>query len=74
MRIKQGLKTSVMDLLIFNKIKRLFGGQIKMLISGVLIDPDTQRFIQICMGITVQQGYGSTEALIVSMMDKNDLS
>lgn len=57
-----GHKTPLIDKLIADKAKKLFGGKIKMLIcGGAPLSADTQAFIRNCLGINVTQGYAATE-------------
>ena len=57
-----GHKTPLIDRLIADKAKRLFGGKIKMLIcGGAPLSADTQAFIRNCLGVNVTQGYAATE-------------
>eukprot|EP01018_Ginkgo_biloba_P013430 Gb_03324 [translate_table: standard] len=50
------------DGLVFNKIRAVLGGHIRGLLSGgAPLSGDTQRFINICLGAPIGQGYGLTE-------------
>ncbi|KAF3546273.1 hypothetical protein DY000_02005058 [Brassica cretica] len=57
-----GLEKMFWDTLVFTKIRAVLGGRIRfMLVGGAPLSPDSQRFINICMGSPIGQGYGLTE-------------
>lgn len=57
-----GLETMLWDVILFKKIRSILGGEIRfMLCGGAPLSGDTQRFINICMGAPIGQGYGLTE-------------
>ncbi|KAI5660638.1 hypothetical protein M9H77_19961 [Catharanthus roseus] len=57
-----GLETILWDIIIFKKIRSILGGEIRfMLCGGAPLSGDSQRFINICMGAPIGQGYGLTE-------------
>ncbi|KAL1822074.1 hypothetical protein ACET3Z_008852 [Daucus carota] len=57
-----GLEKLLWDLLVFKKIRSVLGGDIRaMLCGGAPLSGDTQRFVNICMGAPIVQGYGLTE-------------
>ncbi|KAL0732975.1 hypothetical protein Bca4012_009185 [Brassica carinata] len=57
-----GLEKMFWDTLVFKKIRAVLGGRLRfMLIGGAPLSPDSQRFINICMGSPIGQGYGLTE-------------
>ncbi|XP_057796690.1 long chain acyl-CoA synthetase 8 [Salvia miltiorrhiza] len=57
-----GLEAMLWDIILFNKIRSILGGQIRfMLCGGAPLSGDTQRFINICIGAPIGQGYGLTE-------------
>ncbi|TYJ35630.1 hypothetical protein E1A91_A05G249900v1 [Gossypium mustelinum] len=57
-----GLEKYLWDLLIFKKVRAILGGRLRFLLSGgAPLSPDTQRFINICFGTPIGQGYGLTE-------------
>lgn len=50
------------DLLVFRKVRAILGGRIRFILSGgAPLSGDTQRFINICIGAPIGQGYGLTE-------------
>lgn len=50
------------NFLVFRKVKAILGGHIRFLLSGgAPLSGDTQRFINICLGAPICQGYGLTE-------------
>ncbi|KAG0470979.1 hypothetical protein HPP92_015525 [Vanilla planifolia] len=57
-----GLEKLLWDFLVFRKVKAILGGHIRFLLSGgAPLSGDTQRFINICLGAPIGQGYGLTE-------------
>ncbi|PSS16071.1 Long chain acyl-CoA synthetase [Actinidia chinensis var. chinensis] len=57
-----GLERLLWDVVVFKKIRSVLGGKIRfMLCGGAPLSGDTQRFINICMGAPIGQGYGLTE-------------
>jgi long-chain acyl-CoA synthetase len=57
-----GLEKLLWDVLVFKKIQAILGGNIRgMLSGGAPLSRDTQRFINICFGAPIGQGYGLTE-------------
>ncbi|KAK3034012.1 hypothetical protein RJ639_033297 [Escallonia herrerae] len=57
-----GLEKLFWDAIIFKMIRSILGGEIRlMLCGGAPLSGDTQRFINICMGVPIGQGYGLTE-------------
>lgn len=57
-----GLEKLLWDVLVFKKVKAVLGGRIRFLLSGgAPLSADTQRFINICLGAPIGQGYGLTE-------------
>ncbi|KAF5205941.1 Long chain acyl-coa synthetase [Thalictrum thalictroides] len=57
-----GLEKILWNFLVFRKIKAILGGHVRFLLSGgAPLSGDTQRFINICLGAPIGQGYGLTE-------------
>lgn len=57
-----GLEKVLWDLLVFRKVRAVLGGHVRFLLSGgAPLSGDTQRFINICLGAPIGQGYGLTE-------------
>ncbi|KAG8378268.1 hypothetical protein BUALT_Bualt08G0119900 [Buddleja alternifolia] len=57
-----GLERLFWNLLVFRKVKAILGGRIRFILSGgAPLSGDTQRFINICLGAPIGQGYGLTE-------------
>ncbi|GAV68448.1 AMP-binding domain-containing protein [Cephalotus follicularis] len=57
-----GLEKMLWDVLLFKEVRAILGGHIRfMLCGGAPLSGDSQRFINICMGAPVGQGYGLTE-------------
>ena len=56
-------RSSLLDTLIFNKIKSILGGNMMYLCSGSApLSEDVYNFIYVSFGADVTEGYGSTEA------------
>ncbi|GMH17168.1 hypothetical protein Nepgr_019009 [Nepenthes gracilis] len=57
-----GLEKLLWNFLVFRKIQAILGGRIRYMLSGgAPLSGDTQRFINICFGAPIGQGYGLTE-------------
>lgn len=57
-----GLERFLWDFLVFRKVRAILGGRIRYMLSGgAPLSGDTQRFINICIGTSIGQGYGLTE-------------
>ncbi|OWM76800.1 hypothetical protein CDL15_Pgr021192 [Punica granatum] len=57
-----GLEKMFWDCIVFNKIRTVLGGNIRfMLCGGAPLSGETQRFINVCIGAPIGQGYGLTE-------------
>ncbi|OIW02437.1 hypothetical protein TanjilG_05030 [Lupinus angustifolius] len=57
-----GLEKALWDFLVFKKVRAILGGRIRFILSGgAPLSADTQRFINICFGAPIGQGYGLTE-------------
>lgn len=57
-----GLERLLWNFLVFRKVRAILGGHIRFVLSGgAPLSGDTQRFINICMGAPIGQGYGLTE-------------
>lgn len=49
-----GIEALLWDLVIFNKVKSILGGDIRaMLCGGAPLSGDTQRFVNICVGYAI---------------------
>ncbi|KQJ93302.1 long chain acyl-CoA synthetase 8 [Brachypodium distachyon] len=52
----------IWDSIVFKPIRLMLGGRIRFILcGGAPLSSDTQRFINICLGVPVGQGYGLTE-------------
>lgn len=61
-QIKRGYDAPLCNALLFRKVKKLLGGQVRMMLSGgAPLSPATQRFMNVCFCCPVGQGYGLTE-------------
>eukprot|EP00850_Spirogloea_muscicola_P008364 SM000044S16011 [mRNA] locus=s44:538830:543829:- [translate_table: standard] len=57
-----GLEAALWQQLVFRKIQAAIGGRVRgMLSGGAPLSGDTQRFMNICFGMPIGQGYGLTE-------------
>ncbi|KAI9106638.1 hypothetical protein K1719_022166 [Acacia pycnantha] len=57
-----GSEKALWDALVFKKVRAILGGRIRFILSGgAPLSGDTQRFINICLGAPIGQGYGLTE-------------
>lgn len=57
-----GLEKLLWDELVFRKIRAILGGHVRGLLSGgAPLSEETQRFVNICLGAPILQGYGLTE-------------
>uniref|UniRef100_A0A0N5ALV8 long-chain-fatty-acid--CoA ligase n=1 Tax=Syphacia muris TaxID=451379 RepID=A0A0N5ALV8_9BILA len=76
MRYEEGYTNSLLNTLVFNKIRKTLGGRINfMLCGGAPLNPETQRFMNICFCCPVIQGYGLTETCGAGTLgDINDIS
>uniref|UniRef100_A0A0N5AK34 long-chain-fatty-acid--CoA ligase n=1 Tax=Syphacia muris TaxID=451379 RepID=A0A0N5AK34_9BILA len=75
-RYTEGYCSPFLDRIVFKKIRRLLGGKLKGVLSGgAALNPETQRFMNICMCCPVIQGYGLTETCAAgSISEVSDLS
>ncbi|KAL3112722.1 hypothetical protein niasHT_019696 [Heterodera trifolii] len=75
-RFEEGYTSLVMNSLAFNKIRNILGGNLRFLLSGgAPLNPETQRFMNICFCCPVVQGYGLTETCGgATLADEHDLS
>ncbi|VDD94238.1 unnamed protein product [Enterobius vermicularis] len=75
-RYTEGYCSPFLDRIVFKKIRRLLGGKLRGVLSGgAALNPETQRFMNICMCCPVIQGYGLTETCAAgAISDVNDLS
>ncbi|CAJ0959555.1 unnamed protein product, partial [Mesorhabditis belari] len=75
-RYQDGYCSPFLDRIIFKKIRKLLGGKLRGVLSGgAPLNPETQRFMNICMCCPVIQGYGLTESCgAACIADTEDLS
>jgi len=56
-------KPSLFSRFIFRKVKNLFGGEVKVMLTGSApITPEVLHFFRIALGATVSEGYAQTES------------
>ncbi|KAK6473579.1 long-chain-fatty-acid--CoA ligase 4-like isoform X1 [Huso huso] len=61
-QITRGYDAPLCNMLLFNKVKALLGGNVRMMLcGGAPLSPATQCFMNICFCCPVGQGYGLTE-------------
>ncbi|VDD95407.1 unnamed protein product [Enterobius vermicularis] len=61
-RYEEGYTSSLLNGLVFNNIRKMLGGRLRFIASGgAPLNPETQRFMNICFCCPVLQGYGLTE-------------
>jgi long-chain acyl-CoA synthetase len=66
------LQAALADRLVFSKIRGLFGGQIKLLVSGgAPLAPDIAQFLH-AAGLLVLEGYGLTETTPILTVNRPD--
>ncbi|KAG4191347.1 hypothetical protein ERO13_A07G087200v2 [Gossypium hirsutum] len=57
-----GLERWLWDVIVFERVRAALGGRLRLMLSGgAPLSANSQRFINICMGAPVCQGYGLTE-------------
>ncbi|KAF3484890.1 hypothetical protein F2Q69_00057503 [Brassica cretica] len=66
--------SAIWDRLVFNRIKDKLGGRVCFMTSGASpLSPEVMKFMKICFGARVLEGYGMTEtACVISGMDDSD--
>jgi len=58
-----GLTHSIYDKLVFNKMKAVLGGNVRVMITASApIAPDVLDFLKICFCVPIVEGYGMTES------------
>lgn len=68
-----GLERLLWNFLVFGKIRAILGGRIRFVLSGgAPLSGDTQRFINICLGVPIGQGYGLTETCAGGTFSEED--
>ncbi|KAH7961821.1 hypothetical protein HPB52_012330 [Rhipicephalus sanguineus] len=74
--LRLGFNTPLLNRLVFNKMRALLGGRVKVIATGSApLSADTHEFIQACLDCYVVQGYGLTEtAAGATIMDLDDMS
>ena len=67
--ILKGLDTPYWNAKIFNKLKEILGGKIKMIIcGGAPLNSQTHEFLIAVFGVSVGQGYGLTETVAMGSL------
>lgn len=74
--LRMGYNTPLLNRLVFNKMRALLGGRLKVIATGSApLSADTHEFVQACLDCYVVQGYGLTEtAAGATIMDLDDVS
>ncbi|KAJ2859921.1 medium-chain fatty acid-CoA ligase faa2 [Coemansia asiatica] len=69
----KGYRHALWDKLVFNKISRLFGGRVELMVSGATpLAPEVQDFFRACLSCQVIQGYGQTETAAGGLVQSRD--
>lgn len=73
---RKGFNTPILNRLIFNKIKMMIGGKLRiMACGGAPLSPDTHDFIRMALDVQMLQAYGMTEtAASATLMAIHDFS
>ncbi|XP_078434969.1 long chain acyl-CoA synthetase 9, chloroplastic-like [Wolffia australiana] len=67
------LEGAMWDFLIFRKVRAILGGRIRFILSGgAPLSGDTQRFINITLGVAIGQAYGLTETCAGGTFSEQD--
>ncbi|KAH7844201.1 hypothetical protein Vadar_025374 [Vaccinium darrowii] len=70
-----GVEKLLWDAIVFKRIHSILGGNIRFILcGGAPLSGDTQRFISICLGAPVAQGYGLTEICAGASSEWDDTS
>ncbi|XP_053620499.1 long-chain-fatty-acid--CoA ligase 4 isoform X2 [Plodia interpunctella] len=74
--MRRGYDTPVLNIIVFNKIRGLLGGRLRLMLSGgAPLSPDTHAQVRICLCCDVVTGYGLTETTsCATVMDAHDRS
>lgn len=68
-----GVEKVFWDAIVFKKVRSVLGGDIRfMLCGGAPLAADTQRFINVCIGAPIGQGYGLTETCAAAAFSEAD--
>ena len=70
----EGVKHTIYDKLVFNKMKALLGGKVRLMVTGSApISGEVLDFLKICFCADILEGYGMTETSAAScLMYEND--
>ncbi|XP_046961089.1 long-chain-fatty-acid--CoA ligase 4 isoform X1 [Vanessa cardui] len=73
---RRGYDTPVLDRVVFQKVRMLLGGRVRLMISGgAPLAPDTHTQVRLCLCCDVVAGYGLTETTsCATVMDPLDRS
>ncbi|XP_028551695.1 long chain acyl-CoA synthetase 9, chloroplastic [Dendrobium catenatum] len=69
-----GLEKLLWDFLVFSKVRAVLGGDVRFLLSGgAPLSGDTQRFINICLGLPLGEGKGVDETVdAIAFTDRDE--
>jgi len=60
--VNEGKDTPIFNLLMFNKMKQILGGRVRFILSGgAPLSPECNKYLKVCFGVPVVQGYALTE-------------
>ena len=63
----EGLDHCFYDRIVFNKIKAMFGGKVRLMLTGSApISADVLDFLKVCFCCNILEGYGMTETSAAS--------
>ncbi|XP_071950638.1 long-chain-fatty-acid--CoA ligase 4-like [Antedon mediterranea] len=61
-QIERGFHTPLFDRIVFSKLSKLLGGQVRIILcGGAALSATLQRFMHVCFCCPMMQGYGLTE-------------
>lgn len=65
--------SNVYDKLVFNKLKDMMGGRVRLMVSGSApISPEVLDFLKICFCAPLLEGYGQTEGSCLEFVTRED--
>ena len=72
-RTQGSLTHKLWDSLVFQKIKNVFGGRIKIMMSGSApLSPEVSEFLKLVFSCPLVEGYGQTEACVVFVTSREE--
>ena len=73
--LKFGMKTPIMDAIVYKKMRSVLGGRVRILLSGgAPLSPDVHNYLRCVLCIELRQGYGLTESCAcATLMHKDEI-